>query len=497
MREEFGNRCLFLMGGLIAYAAVRSLYWAAIRPFWYDELGTVIVAKQGRLATIWEVLRQGVDSNSPIYDLIERLIGNSLRNEQLSYRLPSIFAFCFLLACVFLIVRRRSNERVALTCSLVPLWSVLFVSYATEARGYSLMVAAVAFAVVCYQRAEDLRWAVLLALSLIAAVTFQYYGIIAVVPFAIGEAVFYANTRHVRWRVLAALASAVLPLLLFEQLLSKLKQYYGTHFWSPPRLATVIDAYSWFLQLPAPGGLVIAGILALSLALIVFGKFARPDPESAVTAVVHEMAMVLGFLALPFVCLVVMSVMHGGLVNRYMLPAILGFPLALGYLLPRSKKQLIATVEIVLLVCFAAQEIHFWKEIRNRAASPVTSAEQLIKEAGRADLPVVVSDGQDYLPLAYYASPDWANRLVSLVDLPHAIAYTGADTIERQLLLLRSYLPMNLVRYESFTTQHREFLLYSGGGGWDWWPRRLLAEGDSLQVIAASGRRKVYLVNLR
>ena len=117
-------------------------------------------------------------------------------------------------------------------------------------------------------------------------------------------------------------------------------------------------------------------------------------------------------------------------------------------------------------------------------------------QAGYPELPVVLSDHHDFLQASYYASGEWSRRFVDVVDPRAAAIFAGTDNGDKNLLVLRLFSPIQVYQYESFAAAHPKFLLYSGEGDWDWWPARLLHDGDSLQLVAMKERRKVYLVTL-
>ena len=172
------------LGTLIGYAGIRSLFSAASKPFWSDELITLCLARQPSLSSIWHALQSAVDVNPPPYYLLERFSGALALDEHLAYRLSSILAFCCVVLCIFLFVKKRSGSGCALLCAAIPLMSVLFDVYAVEARGYTLITAFVAIAVVSYQRIESTRvvGALLMGFSLVAAETIHYYAIFALAP---------------------------------------------------------------------------------------------------------------------------------------------------------------------------------------------------------------------------------------------------------------------------------------------------------------------------
>ena len=154
---------------LVAYAAVRSVVAAVTKPFWYDEMCTGVVAQQPSVHAIWNALEHAADTQGPAFYLIERAMSTMIPNQEIALRIPSIFGFCCLTICIFIFVRRRAGSTYALICSLIPFTTVLFDIYAVEARAYSLVVACVAAALVCYQRASSWRWAGLMGLCLALA----------------------------------------------------------------------------------------------------------------------------------------------------------------------------------------------------------------------------------------------------------------------------------------------------------------------------------------
>ena len=82
-----------------------------------------------------------------------------------------------------------------------------------------MVIACIAFALVCYQRLPSLRWAALLGISLFLAESFHYYAVLAMIPFGFAEAVLLLRTRRIRWGVWLALACGTLPLIVFWPLL--------------------------------------------------------------------------------------------------------------------------------------------------------------------------------------------------------------------------------------------------------------------------------------
>ncbi|MGB8786135.1 MAG: glycosyltransferase family 39 protein [Candidatus Acidiferrales bacterium] len=486
---------------LVAYAAVRSVVAAASKPFWYDEMCTWILTQQASVRAIWSALERAADSQGLAFYVIERTMGAMIPNQEIALRLPSILGFCCLTICIFVFVRRRVGSTIALICSLVPFTTVLFHVYAIEARAYSLVVACVAVALVCYQRASSWRWLGLMAFCLALADSLHYYAVFALIPFGLAEAARFLRTKEFRVGVWLALLCGVVPLVIFWPLLSRFRVYYGAHYYARPSLFGIAAMYGAFFEAAAQWGVAVAGALALGvLGAALSGVMGKSNATVRSESTFDEQVLILALLGLPFAGYVVTKVAHGGLTERYMLPAVLGVSLALGYISPRLGRTSVTLLAAFLLFGVGAQEAGFWLSHRGPVTDSKWSAnsiERLVKAAGHEDLPVVVSDGLEFLPLVHYGGPYWQSRLVCLVDPGQSLVFAGADGVDKQLLVLLTLAPIHVDELGGFAAQHPAFLVYSTGNGdpYDWWPARLLRDGYSLDVVGTDGSRKIYLVN--
>ena len=504
--EKLANRGLAI---LVVYAAVRSLVAAASRPFWYDEICTYIMAHQPSVHSIWSALERAADGQGPAYYIIERAASAIVRDQEIALRLPSIFGYCCLTICIFIFVRRRVGSTYALICSLIPFMTVLFEVYAIEARAYSLVVACIAAALVCYQRASSWRWALPMGMCLALAESLHYYAVFAFVPIGLAEGVRFLRTKGFRIGVWLALLCGAAPLAIFWPLLADFRAYLGVHFWARPTLVALGGMYGWFFGVVSWCAVALVAVLALGVvgaALPVATR--KTEIPAARGSMFDEQLLTLALLGLPFVGYAAARIAHGGLTGRYMLPTVLGVPLALGWILPRLERRSLTLLVAFVVFGAGVREGLFWIP---RIAYPAdlkanaVSIEQLVGTAGHEDLPVAFSDGVEFLAVAHYADPYWRDRFVYLVDPKKELAYTKSDAMDKELRVLRTLAPINAFDFAAFAAQHPTFLLYSddgreGGDGidrLDWWPDRLVDDGSSLNLLVSKGSRKIYLVGLR
>jgi len=196
---------------------------------------------------------------------------------------------------------------------------------------------------------------------------------------------------------------------------------------------------------------------------------------------------------LPLLGFAVAALAHGAMTAKYMVPSILGFALALGFTLPTLRRWsflLPAVTAALLLYVILPQERQFWSDYNGEFVSPAGFVQDFVTAGGHADLPVVVSDAHDFLQLQHYCDPGWRKRFVAVLDPTQAVVYTGNDTADKQLAVLRRYTTLPIYDFQPFLAEHPAFLLYSSGGGLegDWWPGRLKKDGFKLQNVSVRPR---------
>jgi hypothetical protein len=485
---------------LAIYVAVRSVVGAALKPFFFDEIITYAVASQSNVRDIWRSLSQAIDSQPPLFYLIERVSLGSFHNPQIALRMPSTLALACTLICVSVYLKRRNSAAVALLCTVSLLLTSLLSNYAINARGYSIVVACIALALVCYQRLPSVLWAMLLGLSLFLAESVHYYAVFSMLPFVIAEAFYFLKERRVRWQVWAALIFGLIPLFVFWPLLNSLRNYYGAHIWAHTNLSNIPVLYGYFFSVGSPFGFAVA----LMCAAGVIGARFLPGPESLVgisrVGDRVEGVLLLGLLFVPFTTLLLTKMLHGILLDRYVLSTILGVVIAMACVMSLARAQIIALFAVFILSSVGVHELSFWRSAHGAHLNdPAASVESFVQKANESDLPVVISDGLLYLQLAHYASPEWKKRFVYLLDESKAVQYLDTDSIDKNLVVLRRYMPLETQELSQFARAHSKFLLYVGDPkeGFNWLPEYLLAANSSMTVLESDPSRKLYLVTLR
>ena len=482
-----------LLTVLLLYTVVRGFYTAATRPMWYDELATAALSSQPDLKTVWTSSLRPFDGSPIGFYVIERAGFGLLKNKDIATRLPAIFAFPCTLLCIFIYFRRRTNPFVALLCALLPLSSVLFTRYAVEGRPYGLLVAFIALALVCYQRMPSTLWTALHAISLFLAQAVHHFAVFSMIPFALAETTVLVRARRVRWNVWLAMGFGVLPLLIALPALQRYRAFYGGHFYAPYGFHNIPAMFGNFFFLDSPYG---AGLLVLCIAGVMAALFwPLPNRHNGALA---EGTLLLSFLLLPGIVLALMTVMHGGMRDAYILPTILGVYLSLGYLFLCAPPRGVVLVAAFLVLSLGVQEFRFWSSARtSQAHRPSAGLQTLLSNSGyqNSSTPIVVAGGMVYAPLAYYSPEPLKKRLFYLMDEQKAQFYGDEQMMEQNINFFQDYMPMQLRDYDHFVAEHPAFLLYAQEPESYvrvWLLRHIQREGYFVQEVRATGPDRLF-----
>jgi hypothetical protein len=87
-RTEFGPRSNIAVLLLILLGVgLCSALHAVAKPFWYDEICTVILCRLPSASEIWKALDNAADTNPPAFYLVEGLTRHLVLDDHLGYRL--------------------------------------------------------------------------------------------------------------------------------------------------------------------------------------------------------------------------------------------------------------------------------------------------------------------------------------------------------------------------------------------------------------------------
>ncbi len=262
------GRAVGLAGLVTAGAALGAfLLWLASRAqLGNDELFTLYFAGLPTLGDVWRELGTGVEQTPPLFYIVTRASLAVLGDGPVALRLPEIVGVLGAAGCVAAAVTRRASLLTGAVAALLLLVTQA-TFYAVEARPYGLALGLVAAAYLLWQLRLDGRGGGLLvaglALALAAAVGMHYYAVLALLPFAVGEAWRRRATGRIDRGVATALGVSLVPLVFALPLIDAARAYSGS-FWTEFGWRDAIDLNGWLFRTSAvPGDLAPRRELAL------------------------------------------------------------------------------------------------------------------------------------------------------------------------------------------------------------------------------------------
>jgi|HubBroStandDraft_5_1064220.scaffolds.fasta_scaffold71297_2 hypothetical protein len=453
------------------------------KPFWYDEILSLLEARQPNLSAAMRALGD-VDWMPPANHLTFYLTDKLAGSGEVAFRLPVMIGFWVFCICLYFFARRRVSVLFALMAMLLPFASA-FQSYSHEARGYACMLGFCGIALVSWQAAAEgsMRpWSLAgLALGLAGAIAYQYWGFLMYLPLAGAEAYRSIRLRRVDWPIWAAFAMGALPLGASLFLL-----LHGVRSWSSySGMLVQPSSYFQFYTVGFRVYFAFAIPVLLLLATWFFCGGRKESPEGTRPAVIPDyewVAALILLLAVPVATVTIALVVppHSFSI-RYAAPAVAGYALLISFLAAHFAGKR-SSIGLVCALAALAPFLYLMTQ-PDRFVNPfrkVPALEQRLQSG-----PVVVENLMTYLPLWYYAPDQLKPRLFFLTG-QHAASYGGSPFREFHKL------GVPIVPYDSFVLPGTEFLLYADGRGHEL-ERRIVDNGGTVEIEEHVSARRMLL----
>lgn len=499
--ESFAERrgIIFIAAFAGVYLTI-TLYRAATKLFWFDELFTVYLSRLSDARSLWAALLNGSDFNPPLFYILTRFGGWAGAGDHVGVRVPEVVGFGIFCLCLFRFVALRSTVLGGLVAMIFPLVTTAY-AYAYEARPHGVVLGFCGLALICWQQAADEKdrsrswWLLGLAASLAGALLNHAYAVLLFVPLALGELARLVRRRRIDWPMMATLliAGAVGVALVYP--LAAIASKVGlagdsaTHFgFSLSSVPTrVLKLYAWLLG---------PGTFALAAAALIFAWCGASRPSRLLSKSTrgldipsYELIVLWGFLGIPIFAIVVSLATRTILYDRYTISAIAGFAGLVG--LAAARRPLVATLLFfVLSVQVAGDGIKYMRNVL--VPSPLDGVSfhthrpdylkrfELFTVPGRQELPIVILEEFEFVPMAYYAPAAVVDRFTYLLRSSRDI-----NGIGYRKLIQCCGARGNVMEKTEFLASHDRFLVYGS-------PRALAAlgsvvvEGSAVSVVDAS-----------
>ena len=253
-----------------------SLYIAAHRLLWFDEILTALISRLPNARVMWTALSEIEEQTPPLYFLITRAFDQMFHHADVGLRVPSALALGAGLLVTFDATRRLTDGLYGLIGMSI-LATPFVTYYGSEARAYAIyfLLAAIAFWLWSFTNAENKAAAVAFGVVFFMGVAIHYYFVLCLLPFGIAA---LAQRRIFHPKVMAATAGVMVSLAVLYPQIAKSRAFASSisPVWAPS-ISRLLAAYREFL----PSTILI--VLAVAIGVAILGK-PRRRPVSSMSA---------------------------------------------------------------------------------------------------------------------------------------------------------------------------------------------------------------------
>lgn len=379
-QNKLSPRTLLIWGLIMASGAILLFTGITNESLWYDESYTGALVKQS-LADIINIT--GGDNHPPLYYLILRIFTWIFGNTVFSLRAFSVIGALSLAALGIGPVRRAMGDRTGILFTILTLTMPITISMAQEARMYTwaafLVTGSALYGYFCHNEGKTKDWILFGVFSATAAYT-HYYALLAIMfIWAIIFAAMIIKKKKLLPYLYTATAMVIAYIPWLFKLLGAVNRVKGS-YWIPPVTRDIIERvftypFSNKFTVPVSPSLPAFGymIAAIIISWGVLSQITRKD-KNAFMAVIS----ILTYLFTIIAGIAASWIIRPVLVERYMVPALGLFIMALSYGMANLGKNITPTVIAGLLI-LAVSGIQVQHTLANRFNGPMKEAVQTLQ----------------------------------------------------------------------------------------------------------------------
>jgi 4-amino-4-deoxy-L-arabinose transferase-like glycosyltransferase len=477
-----------LLAALLLLSATISLIWSHARLLWNDEF---LSFYSDRVATFKQVvlvqLHYPISLDPPTYHLLSHLSMDLLGRNAIALRLPALAGFLLFQLCLFFVVRRLAGDRSAIIAMAVPVLTASF-RYSLEGRPYGLLLGLYALSFLCWQIATSNddptipRSRILpltgLALSIALAITSHYFGVLILIPIALGELYRTLIRKRLDRGVLTALSlglAFVALILPFKHALMIYQQHYyvkgvNLHDISQGYRELFVRYTTWPIPLQKLSAAIMV-VLALTLAYAGYQRFKRrPATEQAYLWVaLFSMAL------LPFFGYLFGRFVTHTMEVRYVIAALIAFAATFGIVLERrlrSNAVYYATLASIVIAAIALNVHQIRQERLDAAATLASLTPSPALNAALAtnpNAPIYEQDlGNFFLDSFYIPDAALRVRITLLYDADREVLWLKHDTNAITDRNLQHFTSLPIASYDQAFSNTAPHTVVVFPGGWNW-----------------------------
>jgi hypothetical protein len=501
-----------LLALFLLVSATLSLIWSHARILWNDEFLSfysdgVPTFKQ----VILVQLRHPISLDPPTYHLLSHLCMEILGRNAIALRLPALAGFLLFQLCLFFFVRRLAGNRSAIIAMAFPLLTASF-RYSVEGRPYGLLLGLYALSLLCWQIATQVDSTIDspadsafpsrilpltgLTLAIALAMTSHYFGILILIPVALGEISRIFIRRRLDVGVLTALIlglASVGMILPFQRALIVYRQHY---YITGVNIRNISQGYrelflrytTWPMSLQKLAATLMV-VLALTLAYAGYQRFKRrPSIEHAYTWVA-----LLSMALLPFFGYLFGRFVTHTMEVRYVIAALIAFAATFGIVLERKLRNNAFYYSTLTLITAAAVTINTHNILQERRASLAILASLHPSPALAAALaanptaPLYEQSLGNFFVDSYYTpDPALRARITLIYNTQREVFFLKHDTYSIAAGNLQHFTSLPVVNYDQVIAKPGPQLLIQWQDGWNWTDKAAVLEHATVTPLGPS-----------
>ena len=480
--------------------AVMVLNGARLKPFWHDEIYTILMTRLPSFGAMWEASLAGVDLSPPFNLWLTRIVHEAVGVGNPQTRVPAIVGFGLTLMVTFAFLLRRAGATAALSGALLPFFTA-GLRYAYEARGYGVMMGLSALSMYCWMEAAAQRHRrrnlMVLTCALAASLWNHYFGILVFVPIVAGECARVLRGRRFDRAVVLVLTVALCAAMPMYPLV-RVSASQRLTFWSSVTPGAVVEAYRFLLDalLSAPFILTAVAIVVILVTSVILAHFRPRTAPSDRRVPLHEAVAIAMAVGIPSLGVLIGALVTGVFVPRYALSSVAGVSMAIPLIVWRANTRR-TSAELVLcgtLTYFVLVSVFSALRSTDAVIPDPAKERPLLIQSLRSASPTVVASSLQFLQLWYYLPSELKPRVRYLADPAMALKWTASDTFDRgyAALSVRTVVPVE--PYAAFVRAHQTFRVYEAGSGW--LLDELAGTGARIEEIGREPGGRLYRVTM-
>ncbi len=327
-----------------------------------------------------------------------------------------------------------------------------------------------------------------LFLSLALAVNFHYFAVLLPFPFLMAEATRTYLRRKLDGAVWAVILIPLFLPIVYLPIIRVSKVNSGIPY-APFARAAIYPGLLRFAGeffIPCILPLILLG--ALYLGFRVFRDTVPIGPEQSLVPWMPDTVLVLGFCCVPVLATLLARFGTHILFSRYAMAGLVGFSVLLGLassLAFHNRRWPAVALSCLLgaltLYRVIKEDIPVIQEARHTPLQ--VSIPKRLHVAERQDLPIVLTNLDEYMQYHYYGNEALRRRIVYVSSEKLAEKYLGFTIAERMMESSAPYFKTQVIDFSQFIQSHREFYVFGDLRYPEWVVPELLAEGANLKLV--------------